>query len=93
MRINIFPKGGIFIYAACADLPFMSRLHVTEPRTGAPFHRPDIDLVAHANNPNRYKLSLRTVVSDRGNLQLVCLSNSVQFIICPSSNPTSFTSG
>src|SRR5262245_20792526 len=55
--IRFFHEGDVFVDTAGADMSFVARLCATEPTGSASMNRPDVQIVADANDPNRRRLS------------------------------------
>src|SRR5215211_6205465 len=60
----------VLVDAAGPDVAFVAYLSAGEPAAGTPVHRADIEVVAHADDPDGPRVAQGPVATARGNLQL-----------------------
>ena len=54
----------VFAHAASLDATFVAHLGAAEPGGGAPVNRPDVEVVAEADDPNRHRFAQRAVAAE-----------------------------
>jgi len=78
-----FHKCNFLVDTTSLNMSFMMCLYTAKPGTGATFIGSDIEILINTNNPNRYRVSQRTVSMERSDLQLFCIADLSEFIACP----------
>ena len=76
-------KDDVLVDATSLDVALVAQLSTAKPRGSAPVAGSDVEVVAVANDPNRYRFSQRAVASDGRDLQFLCPSDLVELVACP----------